>query len=71
MGLTQTEYQVPTGTRGATFGTINLKNFIVEGTGGTKTYALSTDIPPGWAKNGTYGIELTTDGKIQGRYPNQ
>lgn len=71
MGLKQTSYNVPVGTRGAAFGTINLKDFILEGTGGAKTYGLATDIPPGWAKEGAYGIELTTDGKITGKYPNQ
>lgn len=71
MGLKQTSYNVPVGTRGAAFGTINLKDFILEGTGGAKTYGLVTDIPPGWAKEGAYGIELTSDGKITGKYPNQ
>lgn len=71
MGLKQTEYIVPQRTKGSTFSTINLQTFIVEGTGNTKKYDLSEEIPSGWAKEGTYGIELTTDGRITGKYPNQ
>lgn len=71
MGLKQTSYSVPTAAKGSNFGTINLKDFIIEGTGGEKKFDLLDDIPPGWAKEGAYGIELTTDGKIQGKYPNQ
>ena len=50
--------------------TINLPSFILEGTGGSKTYEVIGTIPADWVKNGTYGIELK-DSAIQGKAPDK
>ena len=71
LGLKQTEIQVPVVARRVAITAINLPSFILEGTGGSKTYEVVGTLPADWVKNGTYGIELTAEGVIQGTAPNK
>lgn len=76
MGVKQKEITVTftSGTtgRGKDIATIELKNYVVGGESGAKTYAIKNNskIPDDWAKSGTYGIELT-NGQIKGKSPNK
>lgn len=69
LGLKQTSYTFPKKTKGTSV-TLDLSQFVIIGTSGGASYDLPEEIPTGWAKEGSYGLELSETGRISGRYPN-
>lgn len=70
MGLKQEKISIPGGSRNTAFPNIEIKNYIIEGTGGAKTYVpdSANDIPADWK---TVIILDKSTGRLSGKRPNK